>query len=300
MLPPGLTLDPLTGVISGIPTQVGTFTYTVTVTDANGITATVTCTIVVGGPAPPPPPPPPSPGQPGTCRTLLHLWQSSIAPQVEITKDRNDDWTDCGTPGLKFFQGFKLDADTFGIAKNIQIRDSDNAGLHAPQPSPINHSGRQTKPYSFANPFLAHSVRRESLDLVAWRKFGITYEWQPAPEFTYTWKTQPTSHGMSGFQHVQKMIFAYAATAPVTLTVIAFDGTSPAGITLPSTAGIYQKLVVVLSSNKGLLYSYSATSVAPFQIWKEDLEVMVGPWSRQSNYINYPLLGGNRGDSAEI
>lgn len=291
MLPPGLTLDPTTGIISGIPTLAGTFVYTAQVTDSLGATAQVTCQIVVVNPTPP---------ASGTCRTVLHLWQSAVAAQVEITQDRNDDWTDCGNPGLKFFQGFKLDADTFGNSKNIQIRDADTQSLHAPQPSPINHAGRQTKPYSFATPFLAHSVRRESIDSVSWRKFGITYEWQPSPEFTYTWKTQRTSHGLSGFHHIQRMLFAYASSANVTLTVTAFDGVSPNVITLPSTGGQPQKVVVVFSFNKGLTYQYSAISPSPFQIWKSDLEVVLGPWGRQGAYTNYPLIGGASGDSAEI
>lgn len=140
----------------------------------------------------------------------------------------------------------------------------------------------------------------EPQDNLPWRKFGVSYVWEPSPEFTYTWITQFTSHGLSGFQHVQRIIFAYASTADVTLAITAFDGTSPNTITLPSTGGQYQKVVKILTFNKGLLFRYSAISEAPFQIWKEDLEVVIGRWGRSDSYINYPLLGGNRGDSASI
>jgi hypothetical protein len=46
-LPPGLSLDPATGAITGTPTTAGTFTFTLQVTDGLGATATVTETIVV-------------------------------------------------------------------------------------------------------------------------------------------------------------------------------------------------------------------------------------------------------------
>jgi gliding motility-associated-like protein len=51
-LPPGLTFNPLTREITGIPTSGGTFPVTVTVTDGNGNTATATYTITVTVPAP--------------------------------------------------------------------------------------------------------------------------------------------------------------------------------------------------------------------------------------------------------
>ena len=46
-LPPGLTLNPSTGLISGTPTSAGVFTFTSTVTDSNKNTDTVICTIDV-------------------------------------------------------------------------------------------------------------------------------------------------------------------------------------------------------------------------------------------------------------
>jgi hypothetical protein len=50
-LPPGLTLNASTGVISGTPTTAGTYTFTTMVKDSHGNTDTATCTIVVINPA---------------------------------------------------------------------------------------------------------------------------------------------------------------------------------------------------------------------------------------------------------
>ena len=46
-LPPGLSLNPTTGVISGTPTSVGLYTFTVQVTDSFGLTATQTLSMSV-------------------------------------------------------------------------------------------------------------------------------------------------------------------------------------------------------------------------------------------------------------
>ena len=53
-LPPGLSYDATTGVISGTPSAVGNYSYTVTVTDAIGETLTVMCSINITGVVPPP------------------------------------------------------------------------------------------------------------------------------------------------------------------------------------------------------------------------------------------------------
>lgn len=66
-LPPGLTLNPATGVISGTPTAAGTFNFTITATDSSLCTGSLVFSIQITG-VPPPPPPPPPPG--GAVPTL--------------------------------------------------------------------------------------------------------------------------------------------------------------------------------------------------------------------------------------
>jgi hypothetical protein len=46
-LPPGLTLNTVTGAVSGTPTTAGTYNFTVQVTDSFTATASVACSIVI-------------------------------------------------------------------------------------------------------------------------------------------------------------------------------------------------------------------------------------------------------------
>ena len=67
-LPPGLSMDPATGAITGIPTAVGTFDFIVQVVDSSqpNLTATTPQTITINPGCPPPPPrlPPRRPSRP--------------------------------------------------------------------------------------------------------------------------------------------------------------------------------------------------------------------------------------------
>jgi|GEM_PF-4497920 len=67
-LPPGLTLNPSSGAISGTPSTAGTFNFTVRATDQVAQSDSKPLSITIGGiivPPPPPPPPPGGEGEPG-------------------------------------------------------------------------------------------------------------------------------------------------------------------------------------------------------------------------------------------
>jgi alpha-tubulin suppressor-like RCC1 family protein len=62
-LPPGLSIDPEDGAISGTPTTAGTYTPTITATDSDGIEAPTPLTLRVKGSDESPPSEPPPPGE---------------------------------------------------------------------------------------------------------------------------------------------------------------------------------------------------------------------------------------------
>jgi hypothetical protein len=93
---------------------------------------------------------------------------------------------------------------------------------------------------------------------------------------------------------------AYISTAPVELTITAYDGTSPVVITLPSTGGKYAKVEFVPTFNKGLQFTYSGYSAAPWSPLLDKCEVWAGKWERSGEYTIYRNLGSVAGDQARV
>lgn len=112
--------------------------------------------------------------------------------------------------------------------------------------------------------------------------------WQPmyqgVPVSVYQWKTQKSAFGLLGYKHLRQWNFAYRSTAPVNITVTAYDGTSPAVITLPSTSGQVQKTIFPFTFNKGMLYDVVGLSSQPWTPYNSESELYVGSWDRQGLY----------------
>jgi hypothetical protein len=114
------------------------------------------------------------------------------------------------------------------------------------------------------------------------------FAWQPS------WIVQPakmialTTLGadmeLEGYGHIRQILAAWISTTPITLTITVFDGQSPAPVTIPSSGGVYKKQYFPLSPNKGMLYSFAASSTAPFQLFLDDFEIHVGAWGRTGPY----------------
>ena len=77
-LPPGLTLAPSTGAITGTPTAAGTYSFTVTVVDSTGLTATQAQTITIAPgcapPTTPTTPTAPTPAPPQSTVQVVKTW----------------------------------------------------------------------------------------------------------------------------------------------------------------------------------------------------------------------------------
>ena len=248
-----------------------------------------------------------------SAATRLHIWQPSFLIKPETILDRFSDWysannEDDSNPNA-WWQGFILHADTGNQVKGLSVAYLTEAGVYSfgNFTPAVQHNGEQVKAYSFTTPFIAHQVRLQpSEDGVPWRFFDVEWITQPTPEYAQTWQTQATSFGFNGYSHIPRIVMAYAAYTPITLTITSQDGQSPQPIVLPATpagSGSFNQVVktlFVLTPNKGQLFTFRAVSTAGFQIYLDDCEIQVGNWARMDGYLNYKSLGGPRGDKAEI
>jgi hypothetical protein len=235
--------------------------------------------------------------------TFLYSWQLAYLTQPEDISNRFTDWDNCGTEDNKFIQGFEIEADTLNAAKGLTVRDSDTLQAQSFTSSTgtnkITANGQQVIACSFNAPFSAHLVRIEP-DSSIWRLWKVKWIYQPTPESALTWSTQATSFGFNGYLHMKEILAALVSQATVTLTITAYGGISPAGITLPNTAGAYQKVLLPCTPNKGLLYSFSAVSTAPFQLYEADCELLVKAWGSAGAYERYRGFGAPHGAGATI
>lgn len=116
----------------------------------------------------------------------------------------------------------------------------------------------------------------------------IINAWQPmyqgVPVSVFQWKTQKSAFGLLGYKHLRQWNFTYRSTAAVTLTVTAYDGTSPAVITLPSTGGVVKKVIFPFTFNKGMLYDVVGVSSQQWTPYNSESELYVGSWNRAESY----------------
>jgi hypothetical protein len=130
------------------------------------------------------------------------------------------------------------------------------------------------------------------------------YLWQPSlvvqPARELSWTSFGSSFDLKGYLHLRQMNLAWVSTQPITISTVAYDGTSPAPITIPASGGAYQKALFPFSPNKGMLFNFTASSPAPFQIFNDDSELYVGQWGRADGYTVFRGFGGRTADDAPI
>jgi hypothetical protein len=113
------------------------------------------------------------------------------------------------------------------------------------------------------------------------------------------WKTEPTTHGLTGFQHLRDAhIAVMGATQPATLT-ITVDGVNY-NYTIAANGGAYQKPEIDLTAIKGKWFQYMVSCAVPVRVFKTHCELRVKSWGSEGAYQVVNPFGDASRDGARI
>lgn len=121
--------------------------------------------------------------------------------------------------------------------------------------------------------------------------FTVLYTWRSFsdPDSVLSWQTRALTFGMRGYIQCGRMEAAYSSTATIKISFTAFDGTSAGDMTLPSTNGVIQKILLTPTFNKAQMFTFSASSSAPFQLFPKEFLLWVKQWGDKGAYRLFPL-----------
>lgn len=197
-----------------------------------------------------------------------------------------------GTPGAKFIQGFKLTADSGGFPAQVQIL-GDGGTLLYTTPA-VSWTGKQTIPFTFPTPFLAHNLQLKPLNGLRIFLEETEWIWEPAPDAGKRWITQFTSFGLKGYIHQRDAFVAIQGALDDVLLAVTMDDGSTYQYLIPASGADNQgikKPYIVLQNMKGKMTQYSLTSCSPFRVYVKDCEVRVKEWGSTGGYMSAKPFG---------
>ena len=183
--------------------------------------------------------------------------------------------------GSFYFRGFRLEADTFNVAKSLAIRDADTGSLHpyvgGPAQSQIKHNGQSQIEYSFVSPFVSHLIRDEPQDQVQWRRFGLEWIGEPCPDLTVA-PTKFVDCGTTGAKYMLAIVIPVdTAGQACSFTASCPDG----GATTidPFTTTADQKTPVAMPFvTPFVAHELQLKPSVPCRIWIDEAKWIYDPW----------------------
>jgi len=211
----------------------------------------------------------------------LYEWQPTALVKSPASIKRATDWDDGGSLRLKWLQGIRLKADTYGSAKTVEIQGDEGAVITTLN---LVHNGEVVKDYSWT-PFLTHEMRVIGTDGNPGRILDYQWVWEPEPSPALIWEMQYSSFDLPGYLHIRDLFIAHRSAMDITLSLY-IDGTLSNIYTIPSSSGSRTKSYLPVLANKGKLFKLSFTSSSPFALYLKDIEVRVKAWGQDSSPYN--------------
>ena len=190
----------------------------------------------------------------------------------------DSNWQPFGSYADKWLKGILIEADTFGLAKDLVVDIDQAAG--AVSLGSLTFSGRTIQHLSFPKQ-RGRLFKLRATDAM----FGKLFRWQPIfdeePYALTRWESEERPFpGMDG--RWQKPLDAWVcvrSSATVSWQVTTYGSGTTAlfttTYTIASTGGVKQKARVPMEAVKGLLFAHLFTSSAAFWLYREESEVLV-------------------------
>jgi hypothetical protein len=182
----------------------------------------------------------------------------------------------------KFLQRIIVDADTNGGDVIANIETDEN--IVVVSNIVLNHNGRGQKSYDFP-PVIGYLFRLVPQSAV--RIFKIDWKYDIEPEGQKIWRTQPTTHDISGYQFIRESVLAIKSTTDVLYSVI-IDGV-PYNYLIDSTDGSYKKIQVSMKAIKGQIFEYKIVSSEEVILVQKDCEIHVHSINGGDEQIKNPF-----------
>ncbi len=215
----------------------------------------------------------------------LYEWQPSFVEQPEDTNKRATDWTDGGYIGAKWLQGVRIECDTGGLNRTVDVQ-GDNRTVIATLT--INSNGQAVVPKSFT-PAVTHLMRLVPTASSSWRLWRVEWVFEPEPELVTDYITQVTGDGMANYKHWPEVEIELLSTATV-IYVTVIDGVSYA-YPIDSTAGARVKRRFRLQAVKGRTIQHKLTSGAGFRLYRKDCHIFTKAWGDAGSYQSVQPFG---------
>lgn len=210
--------------------------------------------------------------------TEWRYWKTrwDFDPYPEYSKE----WSpimNLGTPSAKFMQGVKVTADSEGQLVQLRITyDGGTLGIDLPLTA---WNGKQTIPFSFPFPFIAHNLRIEPQQNCRVFLEETEWIWEPVPDLAKSWITQETDHDIPGYHAMRDGWLAYisavGAATPSTLTIEHELGIN--NFQVPVSL-IYTRLYMPLPAMKSRWRKYTMSSPDGLRLFVRDTTFRVRGW----------------------
>lgn len=205
-------------------------------------------------------------------------------------KDRASDLEFGEGIGAKLWQGVIIQADTNGEDKELEYYDDRNV-LRAT--IIINHNGRQTKEYSFAQPFISHTIRRKSSDEIEWTPIVESYIYDVEPESAEVWEGEFNTSDLTGLILIKRMAIAYRSDVDAEIKLI-FDDETEQSYLLPNSINKWKKHFFFVQAKKWKACKYRIEATGgTIRPYKRACEVWAKSFNGQNDFVRLTPFGGD-------